>query len=248
MTPGRKLGRIVGLWRYPVKSMAAEPLEAVDVSWHGLVGDRRWAFVRDGAERNGFPWLTIRQKPEMVSYRPWFVDPDNPDTSPTYVRSASGCEFDVADPALVTELGLNARVIKQDRGVFDTFTLSLITTQSVAALGAMLDAQADVQLDAPFDVQRFRPNLLVEAADDAPFLEDGWVGSVLQIGGARMRVDMRDGRCAVVNVDPVTGNSNPSILRTIVREREGRLGVYGTTVQPGRVAMGDVVYLEHRAS
>jgi MOSC N-terminal beta barrel domain len=52
------VGRVVALWRYPVKSMAAEELEAVEVSWNGLAGDRRWAFVRDGQVRNGFPWLT----------------------------------------------------------------------------------------------------------------------------------------------------------------------------------------------
>jgi uncharacterized protein YcbX len=44
----RPVGRIVELWRYPVKSMAAEPLTEIDVSWHGFAGDRRWAFIRDG--------------------------------------------------------------------------------------------------------------------------------------------------------------------------------------------------------
>jgi uncharacterized protein len=32
----KHVGRVVGLWRYPVKSMGAEALEAVDVSWFGL--------------------------------------------------------------------------------------------------------------------------------------------------------------------------------------------------------------------
>ena len=31
-----EVGRVAGLWRYPVKSMAAEALEEVEVSWHGL--------------------------------------------------------------------------------------------------------------------------------------------------------------------------------------------------------------------
>ena len=39
------VGRVSAVFRYPVKSMAAEPVEDVDVSWHGLSGDRRWAFV-----------------------------------------------------------------------------------------------------------------------------------------------------------------------------------------------------------
>ncbi len=68
---------MAALWRYPVKSM-----EAVDVSWHGLAGDRRWAFIRDGLERSGFPWLTIRERPDMRHYRPSFVEPGRPDASP----------------------------------------------------------------------------------------------------------------------------------------------------------------------
>ena len=67
---GRRVGRVVGLWRYPVKSMAGEELSEVEVSWHGLAGDRRWAFVRDGMVDSGFPWLTIRQRADMGHYRP----------------------------------------------------------------------------------------------------------------------------------------------------------------------------------
>jgi uncharacterized protein len=59
-----EVGRVATLWRYPVKSMAAEELDAVEVSWHGLAGDRRWAFIRDQQVRSGFPWLTIREPPE----------------------------------------------------------------------------------------------------------------------------------------------------------------------------------------
>jgi uncharacterized protein YcbX len=64
------VGRVAGLWRYPVKSMAAEELDGAEVSWHGLAGDRRWAFIRDGQVRSGFPWLTIRERPELAHYRP----------------------------------------------------------------------------------------------------------------------------------------------------------------------------------
>ena len=57
---GEVVGRVSGLWRYPVKSMAGEALAQADVSWHGFAGDRRWAFVRPGIVRSDFPWLTIR--------------------------------------------------------------------------------------------------------------------------------------------------------------------------------------------
>jgi uncharacterized protein YcbX len=227
----RSVGRVVGLWRYPVKSMAGEPLAEAEVSWHGLAGDRRWAFIRDGVVRSGFPWLTLRERGDLAHYTPSFLDPARPDASPTVVRAPSGPTLDVTDPALAAELGSGVRLIKQDRGVFDTFPLSLITTQTIARLGE--------RVGAPLAVERFRPNLLVEAADRAPFAEDAWVGSVLRIGGLRLRVDKRDGRCAVITIDPVTTERNPAILRAVAQDREGQLGVYGTTVEPGRIAVGD---------
>jgi uncharacterized protein len=237
---GRQVGRVVGLWRYPVKSMGAEALAEVEVSWHGLAGDRRWAFIRNGVAQSGFPWLTLRDRADMSHYRPSFVEPARPDTSATVVRTPSGVLSDVADPALAAELDpRGARVIKQDRGIFDTFPLSLITTQTIVQLGETVGG-----VGARLDVQRFRPNLLVEAADEAPFAEDGWVGCVLRIGGMRMRVDKRDGRCVVITIDPVTAERNPAILRTVARDRQGCLGVYGSTVEPGRVAVNDPVLLE----
>jgi uncharacterized protein YcbX len=145
--------------------------------------------------------------------------------------------FDVADPALGAELCPGGvRVIRQDRGIFDTFPLSLITTQTIARLGEMVGAR--------LEVERFRPNFLVEAAEDEPFPEDGWVGSVLCIGTARLRIDKRDGRCVVITIDPVTADRNPAILRAVARDRQGCLGVYGSTVEPGRVAVNDPVLIE----
>lgn len=237
---GRHVGRVVGLWRYPVKSMSAEELSEVEVSWHGFAGDRRWAFLRNGVAQSGFPWLTLREREDMNCYRPSFVDPARPDKSPTIVRTPSGADFDVADPALGAELcSSGARVIRQDRGIFDTFPLSLITTQTIARLGEVVGAQ--------LDVQRFRPNILVDAADHEPFAEDNWVGCVLRIGGLRMRVDKRDGRCVVITIDPVTMERNPAILRTVAQDRQGCLGVYGSTVEPGRVAVNDPVLIEPSA-
>ena len=235
MHEGATIGRIAGLWRYPVKSMAADSLEAVDVSWHGVAGDRRWAFVRDGVVRSGFPWLTIRERADLLAHRPAFTDPGRPDASPVVVATPEGDAFDVADPALAERLGPGVRVIKQDRGIFDALPLSLVTTQTLAALSAMTGLA--------LDPQRFRPNVLVEAVDAEPFAEDRWVGAVLRLGGAEMRVDRRDGRCVIVDVDPATLDRSPGVLRTIARERDACLGVYGSTVTPGRVAVGDAVVL-----
>lgn len=63
------------MWRYPVKSMGEESLSEAVLGSHGLVGDRRWGFVRPGRVESGYPWLTIRERPEMSRYRPTLREP-----------------------------------------------------------------------------------------------------------------------------------------------------------------------------
>src|SRR6478735_10361412 len=53
---------VVGLWRYPVKSLQGEPLDAASVEADGVVGDRRWG-LRD--QRTG-RILTARRRPELL--------------------------------------------------------------------------------------------------------------------------------------------------------------------------------------
>jgi uncharacterized protein YcbX len=228
----REVGRVAALWRYPVKSMAPEALDDVDVGWAGFAGDRRWAFVRGDVPRSGFPWMTIREDVAMLSHVPRFVSPDRPDRSRVVVRVPGGAELDVVDPELAASFGPGVRAIKQDRGVFDAMPLSLITTAGIADLSGL------VGLD--LDPQRFRPNVLVESSER----EDAWTGSVLSIGGMAMRVDQRDERCVIVNVDPLTGEREPAVLRALAQQRSSCIGVYGSTVRPGRIAVGDAVIVD----
>ena len=171
----------------------------------------------------------------MGRYRPQLTDPERPDRSATVVRTPSGTDLDVVDPALAEELGHDARVLKLDRGLFDVLPLSLLTTGAIATL--------EGRTQAALDVRRFRPNLLVDAGAGDPWPEDAWVGAELAIGGLRMRVDQRDARCVMVNVDPETTERDPAVLRTLAQEHDACFGVYGTTVAPGRVAVGDPVVL-----
>ena len=137
---GPTIGTVAGLWRYPVKSMGDEPLESVDVSWHGVVGDRRWAFIQDGKERSGFPWLTIRELPAMRHYLPFFSEPERPDASRTMVRTPSGAELEVVDPALAAELGDGVRVIRQKIGVFREHRHDALQDEPLGTLAILAQA------------------------------------------------------------------------------------------------------------
>jgi uncharacterized protein YcbX len=201
-----------------------EPLDAVEVSWHGLAGDRRWAFVREAVRGSGFPWLTIRQRSDLCRFRPVLTEPEDPDRSTVAVATPNGERFDVTDPVLAARLGHGARALKQDRGSFDAAPVSLVTTQTVERLAALTGRDADAL--------RFRPNLVVRAAGDAPFAEDAWVGTTLRAGDLRLRVDRRDSRCVVVDVDPRTaqrepgscGRSRASTMPASASTQHGRAG------------------------
>jgi uncharacterized protein len=169
------VARVSALLRYPVKSMAAEPLEAVEVSWAGLAGDRRWGFVRPGLPRSGFPWLTLRQNNALNGYRPRFADPSNPDKSAVFVLTLGGASLGITSTELAEELG--GGVMKLDRGTFDAMPLSLISTRTVADIGELAGL--------PADVVRFRPNLVVEPWSKTPSRRTrGWV---TRCGSARWR-------------------------------------------------------------
>lgn len=225
------LGHVAALWRYPVKSMAGEPLDRAHLGRNGLAGDRRWGFLHPHRSRSGFPWLTLRDDATLARYRPRVEDPQRPDRSSVAVRTPSGAELDVTDPALAAELGATGGLLKLDRGTFDTLPVSLISRASIDALAA--------RVGRPLELARFRPNIVLDV--DAPFTEDTWVGATLTLGDARLRIDARDQRCVVITLDPHTGERDPTILKTLGAERDTCLGVYGTVITPGELRVGDPI-------
>jgi len=229
-------GIVSGLWRYPVKSMAGEALACVGISWSGLEGDRRWAFVRPDSGGSGFPWHTIREFPQMSHYVALLGEPARPDRSRVQVRTPVGGRFDVTDPRLAAELGTGLRVMRLNRGAFDAMPVSVISDSTVAALCTLARV--------PGNELRFRPNVVVTLDSGAPFEEDDWVGSAVRIGAAVVRIDRRDSRCIIVNVDPATGRPDSRLLKVIGTARGACAGVYGTTVLPGLIRVGDPVVVE----
>ena len=206
--------------------MAGEALESAQLGWAGFEGDRRHAFVQSN-NRSDFPWLTIREVPALTTYVPSLRD------GSVTVRTPAGRELDVASPELAEELsayGRLAHLLHSGRGLFDAFPVSVISLQTVEALSALVGR--------PLEPLRFRPNIVIDAPG-LEFPEETWIGREVRIGDARIRLDVRDSRCSVINFDPHTAERDPAVLRAVARHRETCTAVYGSCVEPGEVRVGD---------
>ncbi len=230
---------VSAVFRYPVKSMGGEAVDAVDVDWYGVAGDRRFGFVQE-TDTSSFPWLTIREVPAMTRYGARCGE--DPERDAPTVTTPAGQELAVTDEALAGELaeahGKPIRLVRTFRGLFDCFPLSLLSVQTVGGLGEL--AQRDLL------PQRFRPTILVDAPGTA-FPEDEWIGRTLQFGAGddapRMRVDVRDARCMVINFDHRSAARDPAVLRAAAQKRDGCVGVYGSVERPGVLRAGAPVTL-----
>ncbi|PZR62541.1 MAG: hypothetical protein DLM71_06410 [Chloroflexi bacterium] len=94
-----------------------------------------------------------------------------------------------------------------------------------------------------------RPVELVENADGAPACGTARrpqrsAHEPERCGSSGLRSLRADERCVMINIDPESSERDPAILRTLARERQACLGVYGSTVTPGCVAVGDPVLIE----
>jgi uncharacterized protein len=233
------IGTIQALFRYPVKSMAGESLQTATLSWHGLDGDRRYAFRRV-QETGGFPWLTAGRLPALIRYQPYALNAGAP---PTHVRTPGGTEVELHNAALCEELSAlykaEVQLMHLNHGMFDEAPLSLLTTESLSSLSA--------KAETALDVRRFRPNILLATDRGTAFPENEWVSKLIIFGeaddAAAMNVTQRDIRCAMVNLDPETGAVKPEILKAVVQANDNCAGVYGGVFRNGKISVGDRVFV-----
>jgi uncharacterized protein YcbX len=238
-----EVGRVEAIFRYPVKSMGGQALDAAALGWHGVDGDRRLA-VRRVDERGDFPWLTASRLPDLVRFMPLAsADAAAGGVHPTHIRTPEGEELDALGEALAADIARRHRapveMMRMKHGVFDDASVSIIGVETVAEIGRVAGLDADVR--------RFRPNIVVRLTREAPFAEDAWVGGVVTFGDGgeapAVTVTARDVRCAMVNIDPDTGALTPAVLKAVVQANDNQAGVYGTVTRTGRVAVGQAVRL-----
>jgi uncharacterized protein YcbX len=209
---------LAGLWRYPVKSLAGEPIGEALLRAKGILGDR--GVVVRGPEgvrtsRRHFQLLGLKATLDwrgraLVNGHRWFSA-----AALSLVKQAAGDDAWLESSTEETQ--------------FDILPLLVATDGAVAEFGR--------------DVRRLRPNLLIGGVDGMS--EREWPGAELHIGGdgAVVRLDSLRGRCPMTTVDPDTLERDPDVLRDIGRRFGGKLALNAGVVREGRVRVGDEVKL-----
>lgn len=267
-----KVGAVASLRRYPVKSMQGEELEACEVTERGLLGDRAYALV-DPATGKIASAKNPRKWAKILDLGAVFTDPPNAaDKLPPVIitlptgGTATSEQSDIdqilsealdREATLTTSApqaplleeywpdveGLDHREVVTEENMspdtfFDFAAVHVLTTATLGRLQELNPA-------GRFEVQRFRPNILVQpTTEELGFVENAWIGRTLALGDSvRLRVDGPCPRC-VMTTQPQGGlPKDVGILKTAAQHNEANVGVYATVIQGGLLHRGDSVTL-----
>ena len=270
----RVLGSIVSLWRYPVKSMMGEELNAAEVTKSGLLGDRAYALV-DSSDGKVASAKNPRKWPQLFDCRAALADiprtgakvPPVRITLPdgTIVNSEQPDRHQILSKVLKREVRLSAlRDLPtataeeywldieglDHRDTVTDFGLPEGTFFDCAFVHLLTTATLDrlrvLYPQGRFEVRRFRPNIVVETANgEKDFAENAWIGQVLAIGDAiRLSITGPCPRCVMTTLPQGDLPKDAGILRTAAQHNRANVGVYASVLQGGTVRRGDSVRLE----
>jgi uncharacterized protein YcbX len=248
--------RLLGLVRYPVKSLQGEPVSSAEIEHDGMRGDRRWG-IRD--ESTG-KILTARRAPQLLFAAAALATDGSPVIT---LPSGQTCHGPgrATDDALSGWLGKRVRLVRSigtstaraeffadatddtseaiewtmpaDRFV-DAEPLLVLTTASLRTAAALYP-------DGDWSVRRFRPNLLVDAGDEG-WLEDAWCGNAtLRIGDVELAPRQPCIRCTMVTRPQPEIGEDRDIFRTLARHHGGSFGAWTAVAVGGVVHVGDRV-------
>ena len=237
-------GTVTQLWRWPVKSMAGERVQALRVDGRGAGGDRSHAVLHE--HKGEIKPLTARESPRLLAWKaryPFNVDGGIDPKSPPHaiVTAPDGRSFRWGDPrlrhALIADLGRTVELRRDIHGIQDLPRSLLVTTEAtLQALGE--------ELHGPVDLRRFRPNLHLDLDADA-WAELAWEGAEMVFsGGVRLRLLHPCVRCAIPTRDPVTTAKWPELLRQLDARHGTLFGINARVVRSGRIAVGDAAATE----
>jgi uncharacterized protein len=273
-TAQTELGSVVSLWRYPVKSMMGEELNATEVTERGLLGDRAYALV-DSSDGKVATAKNPRKWPRLFDFRANFIEPprgsvkvppiritlpdgttvtNNDETHLNKIISKA-LDRDVTLSAAQRE-AVNAEEYWPDmegldhRDTVTDFTLPEETFFDCAMVHllttATLDQLRELYPQGRFEVRRFRPNIVVQpASGEKRFAENVWIGHKLAIGDeVRLNITGPCGRCVMTTLAQGDLPKDPGILRTAAQHNQVNVGVYAAVLRGGTIRRGDPVMME----
>jgi uncharacterized protein YcbX len=233
--------RVLELWRYPVKSLQGERLDAAEIGPEGIAGDRQWALF-DVATGFG---LTARREPDLLfgaaRLRPdgdvEVVLPDGTVTADDAVLSGW-----IGRPVALRAAG-SSSVRPRYEAPDDNLAESGRWHDWQGGAGAFHD-NADARLSlistgtlGQWDRRRFRSNVLLDGTGEGDL-----VGSTVRLGGAVLDVVEPIPRCVMVTRPQAGGiGRDTSVLKAIHRERNGNLAVAAQVRTAGSVRTGDLL-------
>jgi len=220
---------VCGLWRYPVKSLRGEALDQIQLDARGVVGDRIWA-LRDGDGKlaSGKDTRRFRKVLGLMHHSARY------EGEAPVVTLAGGDDVPASDEVARRLAGDGWRMAREaDVPHHDAAALHLVTCATLAAL-----AEA---AGHPVEVDRLRPNILVDAGEAKGFVEDAWLGGELLIGDARLRVLDRTERCVMPTHAQAGIEPRRRLLKTIGRVNDVCAGIYLDVLEPGPIRIGDRV-------
>jgi uncharacterized protein YcbX len=257
------VGRVIGLNRYPVKSMQGHQPDEATFDLSGMVGDRRWAVRAAGDEQakvlsakreralldasasndgtdDGRPTITL---PDGT-----VIEPGDPDTDQVLSgwlgRAVTLVE--VGGSSAAYEMSFN--VDDEDDAVFevpmpperfvDLCQIHVLTTASIATMAAQ-------HPDGDWDPHRFRPGVLIETDPSITGLpENDWMdATTVHVGGVDVTPVMPTIRCVMTTRAQARHglDRDLAIVKTVNAANQGNLGLYGAIAQPGLIRLGDPV-------
>ena len=262
------IGSVVSLWRYPVKSMIGEELNASEVTERGLLGDRAYALL-DPTTGKVVSAKNPRKWRRMFEFRAAFVDPPQLDRPLPPVRitcpegTTTASDGGDVEPLLSKNLDRSVRLMVSapETPSLEEYWPDIeglahrekITDEAMPPrtffdsatihllTTATLNRLRELYPPGRFEVRRFRPNLVVQPPSDSKgFVEDGWVGRTLALGdGVLLRVTGPCTRCVMTTLPQGDLPPDPGILRTAAKHHQVNIGVYATVLAGGEVRRGN---------
>lgn len=220
---------LLGLRRYPVKSMAGEDLATARIDQRGITGDR-WFAVRDenGHFASGKDTRRFRRHDEVFEYAATTIGDD------VRVSHHDGSSWTIGDPALdahlSTRMGQPVHIAAEDHVPHQDMG-------SVSIVGSATLRWCAQQWSIDADPRRLRVNLVIDTTE--PFVEESWIGRDATVGTATLRIVQRIPRCRMIDIDQDGAQATGRWLKPLADERDMSIAVYADVVHAGHMHLED---------